>query len=58
MKRKDRTDKTSIFISKDENYSQFKEIIKSKGLTIQGVFDNFIKKVANGKIDVFDVIKD
>ena len=58
MSRKDRTDKTSIFITKDENYAEFKKIIKSKGLSIQGVLNNFIKKVANGKIDVFDVIKD
>ena len=58
MKRKDRENKTAIYITKNENYAKFKEKVKSKGLTIQGVFDNFIKKVANNKIDLLDIIKD
>ncbi len=58
MQRKDRENKTAIYIVKDENYAEFKKIVKDKGLTIQGVLNNFIRKVADGKIDVFDIIKD
>ena len=56
--REDRKNKTAIYITKNENYAKFKEKVKSKGLTIQGVLDNFIKKVANGKIKLLDVISD
>ena len=58
MAKKGRVGKTGIIISKNENYAKFKVKVKSKGLTIQGVFDNFIKKVADDKINLFDLLKD
>ncbi len=58
MVKKGRVGKTGIIISKNENYTKFKAKVKSKGLTIQGVFDNFIRKVADDKINLFDLLKD
>ena len=58
MKRKDRGGKTSVFVKNDDYYKKFKEIVKERGLTIQGVFDNFVRKVAKGEIDVVDIIRE
>ena len=57
-RKRGRTDKATVFVTKDEEYKKFKEKLKSKGITIQGFFDNFIRKVNEGKIDILDVIKD
>ncbi len=56
-KRKDREGKTSVFIKRDESYIKFKEKVKEKGLNINRVFELFVKKVANGEIDLLDLLK-
>ena len=57
MKRKDRQGKTAVFIKQDENYKKFKAIVKESGMTVQGAIENFIRKVANGEIEIADVVR-
>ena len=58
MKRKDREGKTSVFIKRDETYLKFKELVKSRGLNINKVFELFIEKVVEGEIKLHDLVKD
>ena len=58
MKRKDRKGKTAVFVKNDDYYKKFKEIVRERGLTIQGVFDNFVRKVAKREINVVDIIRE
>jgi len=58
VEKKDNKTKTSVFITKGENWDEFKKIVRSKGVTLQGVFDNFIRKVVEKKIDILDILKD
>ncbi len=57
MKRKDREGKTSIFITKNEDYEKFKQKVKEKGLNINRVIEIFVKKVAQDEIDLLDLLK-
>lgn len=50
--------KATIFVTKNEHYEKFRKKIKDKGLTLRGLFDNCIKKIAEGKIDIVDIIKE
>ncbi len=54
----DRKRNVVYFIMDDKDtYLKFKEKVKSKGLTVSGVLSSIIKKIADEKLDVFELIK-
>ena len=51
--------KNTVYFTVDnkELYLTFKKTVKSKGLTVSGVLNSVIRKIVDGKLDIFEIIK-